>query len=466
VPLVTFRDNPLLPNRPTYCEAATELTHAHGLHWHAGRSGYCDLDELGDVREVLKIQFRESGQVVTLSQEVLLRHLLLGRYALIRFFDVDRWSGRYPPIPSERDHAHLLHWEAEGTRATWTPVGLEPHHHVRAYFRGCQIILPPSSQKLRRAIIEPRTTRQYCSFLALDWKHGRIAELSCDPKKLGNYFVESEFPFEISPAFFRREVLSRYQGNPDKFTVDQYSISCHSSWSLRYGINDSGQVFAYLKDLAALPYREQLYWKACNEPPTAGLPKATIRRDFEGAWYEEPEPLRDLRRLLRHFPQPKTGVEVCHLWSPPDQLEDNLIEQIHYPVTNSGKEWEKELSSLDILVTEGLKLRFLRRVADALELKYGDEGSIALLSAILSTKGIAPEKVSGIRNPLKELHDLRSLVGAHRKGKKAAGILAELREKYSDLSSHYRDLLRRVFEAMRELASLVGEGVFDLTQSA
>jgi len=70
-----------------------------------------------------------------------------------------------------------------------------------------------------------------------------ITEISCNPTCLANYFTKSDLPFEISPAFFRPEVLLRYKSDPDKYELTIRSISCRDAWYLQtYDINDAGQV--------------------------------------------------------------------------------------------------------------------------------------------------------------------------------------------------------------------------------
>ena len=57
-----------------------------------------------------------------------------------------------------------------------------------------------------------------------------------------NYFTQSDLPFEMSPAFFHPEVLTRYKSDSDKYTLQDRSISCRGAWHLQtYDINDAGQ---------------------------------------------------------------------------------------------------------------------------------------------------------------------------------------------------------------------------------
>ena len=90
-------------------------------------------------------------------------------------------------------------------------------------------------------------------------------------------------PFELSPAFFRPEVLLKYKADRDKYTVDEVRqfISCRGAWGLEsHDVNDSGQVHAYLCYLRHLPYQEQLHWKSHNEEPKGTISKRAFENDF------------------------------------------------------------------------------------------------------------------------------------------------------------------------------------------
>ena len=107
---------------------------------------------------------------------------------------------------------------------------------------------------------EDASTQQYASFKIIDRKNDRRVETSCGPDHIVNYFTASNLPWGISPAFFQPEVLHKYKMDPEKYTIDDRSISCRGAWHLKtYDINEAGQVHTYICYLATLPYEEQLY---------------------------------------------------------------------------------------------------------------------------------------------------------------------------------------------------------------
>jgi len=60
--------------------------------------------------------------------------------------------------------------------------------------------------------------------------------------------------------------LHRFKADPEKYSLDDRSITCRNAWYLKsYDINEAGQVHAYIGDLARLPIEEQRYWQSFNE---------------------------------------------------------------------------------------------------------------------------------------------------------------------------------------------------------
>lgn len=170
-----------------------------------------------------------------------------------------------------------------------------------------------------------------------------------------NYFTKSDLPFELSPAFFRAEVLARYKADPDKYRLDDRSITCRNAWYLKtYDINEAGQVHTYLCYLADLPIAEQRYWKAFNEEPKGGISKRAYETDFEGQWASEYDALVELKRK----------IEVLNASSHPwwSARTSTLLDTTRYPATDAEKESADEILALDQLVVEGFVEREIKRI--------------------------------------------------------------------------------------------------------
>ena len=312
---------------------------------------------------------------------------------------------------------------------------------------------PVINDRLRRRLKgESPEPEQYATFITQDRKHKRVHECSCDPAQLGNYFVESDLPFAISPAFFRPEVLAKYKADPDKYRIETRSIHCHGAWSLEsYDINDAGQVHAYLTDLNRLPYTEQLYWKSFNEAPKAEISARANKSDFRGEWDTSPDPLPDLKRRLEAL----SGSGITW-WSLKDQ---QLPGRVHYPVTTSQEEWANALMALDQLVVEGLSKSYFKSKAKAANITVDPQwGSLTLINEVIRVQ-VDKKKATAVVAPLKSLHDLRNKMKGHAGGSDSKAILKELIAEHGDLRSHFRSLANDCDHAIALMIDLTKAGV-------
>ena len=267
-----------------YFEIAQFLTHAHGLHWTPERRAWCRLDENGDVEDVI-VWAEEKGRGgygtavnIAAKREVIEMQMSATQTVLVQMFDST-------VVP-----ANFHRWASNDRRVVAdVEKGLYYHFHVEgpsSYFRGVQIIKPRHTAQEYGAFIyaRDREPKKYESFLTLDWKNKRVAMISCAPDAIASYFQkDSPLPFQTSPVFFNAAVLDKYKADPDKYTLEQRSISCRNAWHLQtYDVNDAGQVHTYIKYLGDLPYSEQVYWKSFNEPQKRRNIEARLQNGLRG----------------------------------------------------------------------------------------------------------------------------------------------------------------------------------------
>lgn len=466
-PVITTRYNNCTKENALYFEVNPQIIHVHGLHWIQDYSAYCAPDDVGEIQKVIKVEISEKVQSVTVSDNIILKHLLLGNFVLVRFFDVHRWGeGTSSPITNNYNDIEWWHDDNIHARLT-TEYGKNPMGEdqiVRIYLKGFQVILPPADRKDRKKILAG-AERNYCKFIAVDLKHQRTEEFSCDPRKLGGFFTDSPFPPGHSPAFFKREVLRKYQDDPDKYTVMDREISCLSLWSLPFDVNEARQVHAFLIDLSHLPHSEQLHWKSNNEMPKGSVSRRSFNTDFLGEWELELRPLEELKELLGNFPNATVSGKEVQVWRPPSGPDADLMSRIHYLAGTSQKEWESAIGDLDKWVVEGLNSReVFQPLAKDLKLvtkdKEGNEkGSIILLKDILVAKGEEPDNIFV---PLQELHECRSRV-SHRQGKETAEMIREICSKNQSLDRHFERLVEQLLNGMRLLSNIIITGKLNST---
>lgn len=413
-------------------EILQKIPHIFGIYWVAERNAYCKIDKNGDLENVISVRtFDEKkdglhGRLVTFRRDLLNDFMNLTKSVLVRTFDFSRFRssnfmGYGGDGEEERDAFNEIHYRSF----------VMPGH--ASYMRGAQVIRPSGSmrdfiRRLERKEVDP----EYASFIAMDVKNNRVTEISCAPGCTATYFMKSDLPFEISPAFFRPEVLLKYKADPDKYVVQDRHIRCRGAWDLRtYDINNEGQVHTYIRYLRDLPYSEQLYWKTYNEPPKTGISKRAYQTDIEGKWSAEYDPLNSLLHSL-------SGENNIAWWS---LRSEQLPGQINYPATSSSAEWGTEITRLDQLLVEGMEEKYLRKKATDLGRKVDKFRSLKLVEECLVGLGFDEERAREVMGPLHELHNLRSEVGgAHASGKSARAKRKSVLAEHGTYRAHFQSL--------------------------
>jgi hypothetical protein len=445
--LVFLRDFDGRSGKKSYYEILQKFTHIFGLHYMEERHAYCRLDERGDVEDAIRlIEIPGKGEecglnIITFNRDVLDEYLVLTDFAIVRTFDFTRYR---PGDFSGWRAAHDVYFRRDGDMHYRAHV--EPGY--ASYVRGFQLVRPLATREqiVRRYDHTEVRDRQYASFIAQDWKNNVVREISCAPQATANYFTQSDLPFELSPAFFRPEVLLKYKTDSEKYRLAGRSISCRGSWSLQtYDINDAGQVHTYLVYLRNLPYEEQLYWKSYNEAPKAPISKRAFTTDFEGEWHLEYDPLNSLNVIVGDLHR-----DQVPWWT---LRSDKLREQLHYPVTSSADEWANEILHLDQLIVEGFETKWLRNKAQSLG-RTPDPTfrSLRLVEECLIAVGFAEEDAKNLVAPLKETHDLRSKAKGHASGAEAAAIKRQILNEHGEYKRYFRLLCQRCDESIRAIA--------------
>jgi hypothetical protein len=330
--------------------------HVADVHWRPEARAYCRYDANGDLDPVVSVTNRpDSGREYTLVSfkwGPLEEYLAASRMTLVRMFDFTLLRhGEFNGWPLDKPERLV-----KGTDLVYRQRVVEGH---AAYTRGFQIIRP------RRDAVEVATAitnrwggrgnRQYASFIAFDLRNGEVRQISTDPAETTNYFEakENDLPFELSPAFFRAEVLLKYKGDRDKYTVAERSVTCRTAWHLdAIDVNEAGQVHAYICYLRNLPYSEQLHWLSFNERPKASISSRATTTDFEGRWATDVDSLQRLLAVVRRWDD-----ESVRWWTLKDR---RLLERVSTPVTSSRDEWAESFLDLAKLVVEGLEMKAVR----------------------------------------------------------------------------------------------------------
>lgn len=445
-----------IQSNESYYELNQKIAHVLDIHYVPERKSWCKLDAHGDIDDIFKIfkldsfPGNETGKLICVKKDILGEYAGVENLKLVRMFDFTRYkSGSFSGWDNDRNRSDLTNLPS-----IFGSLSVSPG--TGSYSTGFQILdIKIPKEKIINSIwggSHSDEEKSYCTYIAHDLKNKIISEISCDPKCLANYFTKSDLPFEVTPAFFKPEVLSKYKSDREKYKLDSRSVDCRGSWHLEtFDVNSAGQVHTYLIYLSRLPYEEQLHWKQYNEQPKAPLSDRAIKTDFEGQFYEEYDPLPSLKQKLD-----KLHTEGVSWWKLRDQ---DAPDKVHYPYTSSRDEWADEILNLDQLLVEGLEEKWLRNKAK--ELKINPDArlrALKLMEAILVAIDFEESHSREIMTPFHTVHNLRSILKGHTSGsesekikKEALSVHGSFRRHFEKVCSDCDESIEIIAEAFKEL---------------
>ena len=426
-----------------YFEILQEYAHLTEIHWRPERGAYCRYDEHGELEHVVSVTFEENEGDVTLvsfEREPLEQFLAASNSVLIRKFD-------FTLLRQESFNG----WP-DGPESTFTKSDNFFYRQkiidgYAGYTYGVQIIRPSHPNAEIFSSLKGNWSGdkggEYVEFVAHDWRNNRITNISTDPSATTNYFQahKNSLPFEISPAFFRPDVLLKYKGDRDRYTIKTRSIHCRNAWALRfYDVNKAGQVHAYIRYLRQLPYQEQLYWKSFNEEPKSGISKRAVEHDFEGKFTEIADSSEKILWIVRRW------AESDLTWW--KLREEALLERISTPRTSSRDEWATAFMNLAKLIIEGFVVKAIRKRLEEMDIAFDkQDGSLALLEKLLigHSKLDGEQRLDGLRT----VQLIRTKNSAHSGGSVAVDLANNVLREHGTYSAHFENICRVVTDELK-----------------
>ena len=428
----------------TYFEVNQEYTHITGIHWRPEHRAYCRFDENGDIEQVVSVTARSDNVkdvlCVSFAWAPLEEYLAATNSTLVRRFDFTllrrnnftMWPDGPETVIRESDQLFYRQKVDPG---------------VAAYTTGVQIIAP---RRPYRVIFDDlrggRKDRKYAEFIAHDWRNKRITKISTDPKATTNYFEAhgNLLPFELSPAFFRPEVILKYKTDKDKYTVGERDITCRAAWHLQtFDVNEAGQVFAYICYLRNLPYTEQLHWQSYNEAPKAGISERAITNDFKGEFTTFKDPLREVLSILKSWQN-----TIVPWWT---LREDRLLERVSTPLSTSRDEWSEAFMDLAKLVVEGFVITAIRARLEKSGIAYEQkEQSIALLERLINEGADSTEKQS--LTGLRTVQLIRTKAKGHASGREVETLVKEVLAQHESFTTHFKHVCTTLAHELQIIA--------------
>jgi hypothetical protein len=237
-----------------------------------------------------------------------------------------------------------------------------------------------------------------------------IIEYTCDPSRLNNICVNDKpnLPFDITPVFFKREVLIKYQNSPHKYSVrDGHIHFLQEGIYLRVDTDIPDYVAVLLVDLSYLDYEEQLYWRSYNIKPndSTNISIAAYNRWYEGKFAQSSAPDAILVEKYTQFYRHWYEHIGWHLFKENPDNKKCILYSLHLLTDeNNEKEFYEQILVVTKLFIDSLNVKHLPK------LEENENKSLNRLNSYLTQNNIY---ASGAIEFLRNIQRLRSTKAAH-----------------------------------------------------
>lgn len=415
-PLVLYRE--FAGAFPAYFEIDEEFRLYHDLAEDRNRGLLLDLDSSGREIEVVRMADTE-----ILARLKYLRQFQAGLGLYLAIY-ID--SVRYSKLKLGEVPVDETRWQLQDSTNRWS-LHISECNFVREYatfsrLLGKRLIPPPPQSEAGIRPFEGRDDREVTFIIGTD-ENGEPIEYTSNPDELANYFgANPGAPHYLKPVFFRREVLSKYYAEPERYTISDGLLSCLGLWSCRIDNDLKDYMVVFLGDLGRdLPYEERLHWRQFNMPPEGGVSETNFRRSFLAQFADSQASDLVFRREYRSLAEDWEREFGWLLFLPLTVGDAHLLDTIRIPVTNSQAEMDEQVLHLAKLMVDSLNEKEI--AARAGKLEKGAKG-ISKVSGFFGETGFPAAK--GVVQLLRDLQQLRSTGSGHRKGSEYEAVVARL----------------------------------------
>ena len=287
---------------------------------------------------------------------------------------------------------------------------------------GLKILEAPPQERAGIPPFDAREAETYHEFIIGEDVDGEPVRHTCDPDQLANYFGKNpDAPHFLTPVYFRREVLKRYQDQPRKYSITDGYLSCGALWGLQLDNNHPDHVMVFLGDLGEeLPESERTYWQTFNIAPTGGPSETLFRRAFLGQWANPQAPDLRFKSAYGRFNSKWQEQFGWPLFKEPEPNDAHVLQRLRVPLDDGQPEFESQVMGLAKVLVDALNEKAIQ---EQLPNKVQDEKGIDKLERWMRQEQ-HPSADAAIAF-LRRLQRLRSKLTAHRKGSDYEQVLAD-----------------------------------------
>lgn len=281
-------------------------------------------------------------------------------------------------------------------------------------------VLPPPPQEHSGIWPWDKEHEEYPEFIIGEDQNGRPIRFTCDKDQLANYFGKNpEAPHYLTPVFFKPEVLQRYYGEPELYSVSDGRLSCGNLWGVQIDNGNPNVVMVFLGDIGRdIPSSHRTHWLAHNVPPVGPMSQSNFRRSILNQFAETENPEHLFKHAYRRSQDAWEENWGWRLHREPSGADKQIIQRLRIPLNETDTEFEAQLLGLAKLLVD-----FLNETDIAQDLsKVPGEKGISKLERFLRAAGYA--EVGRDTVLLRRIQNLRSRIAAHTSGSGGQSFLA------------------------------------------
>lgn len=420
-------------------EIRQELVHLLDLHNFPSRNAYCRIGRKGDLDDIISISTDSDRTIISIDRESFDQFCLLYGHIGVQMFDFVCMKGG-PGFAGDFEHRQGKIGDIGYFRG-----GIQESN---SFFRGYCLIRPQKAPDERLIAhpwhIDESDERQKAeiTFIIQDWRNSRLSTVSAAGDQTTNYFEANSnaLPFDVSPVFFKPEVLQKYKLDREKYRFHGRTLSCRGAWYLQsFDINSEGQVFTYIYMLRRLPPEELRHWQAHNEAPKATISRRAIDSDFLGRISSQADSLSALCAFLEDWLY-KGGSDVYRV------IERHLIRAITPPFTDSKDEWAQSIDMLYKITVEALSTKAARDLLSRRGVAFeNDWRSVKLLEQVVQKDSGAETRFEHLRSCI----DHRNWLWGHSAPEKARLAAIAARTNFGSFYNHFESLCSGILAELR-----------------
>jgi len=442
--------------RSPFNELCQEFRLYHNLYQDQSRKRFVLTDRNGDEHEAA----RYGDNFFEIKTDLLLEFCAAKQIALAIYFDGFRDS-KTTLAELGIDESRINHEEERYEYSlavlpfdSFTKTEIRTTGHIS----GKKYILP------RPIPLESsRTPEAYQEFVIGTDPTGKPIRFTCDPEQLANFFGKNPTaPNYLTPVFFRAEVLSKYYGDPQKYSVEDGILRCGGLWSMRIDNDHSDCVVVWLGDLGRdLSEAERNYWLSFNILPEGRkISETSFRRNIRAQFADPQKPDLLFKHEYNYFNRTFRETRGWDFFLPLHQDDEHFLTGLRLLPKDNQAEFDSQLIALTKVLVDSLNEK---EIAKGLTTLKKDDKGITKLERFFQERGTTGYEPHV--KFLRVLQDLRSRSAAHRKGSSYDKLIADLKMADEGHQKVFAALLMAATDLVRYLrGKLLPKPVIDRSQ--